>query len=143
MRALIELSDGSRIDTGEARHELVLVPTPTSWLVQRWTEETAADSVIANRAPRTAEAAPLRLAMIAVRGPSTRVLELDVELPHRGGVIEVFDVQGRRVSRLDLTDLRPGRHRVSLDPNSMASGVYWARLEQARETVTAKVVWVR
>jgi len=143
MRADIELSDGSRIDTEEARHELVLVPTPSGWLIQRWTEETSADAAIAKHADRTAQAPLLRLAISAVGGASTRVLELDVELPHRGGVIDVFDVQGRKVRGLDLADLRPGRHRVSLDANGMAHGVYWARLQQATTIVTAKVVRVR
>jgi hypothetical protein len=142
LRVVVALSDGSRIDTGEGRHELYLMPTPTSWLIQKWVEMAPGDSGTALAARAANTVAPrLRLAVVSQRGSSA--LDLEVELPRRGGTVELFDVQGRRIHRLDISDLSPGVHRVSLDGTRLASGVYWARLLQASDAVTTRVTWLR
>jgi hypothetical protein len=51
----------------------------------------------------------------------------------------LLDVSGRRVAEREVGHLGAGRHRLPLfDTGQPASGVYWLRLTQGRETVTTR-----
>ena len=55
--------------------------------------------------------------------------------------LELLDASGRRVLRQDLGALGAGEHRVSLQ-SVPPSGVYWARLTQAKVSASTRVVLV-
>jgi hypothetical protein len=77
--------------------------------------------------PRLRETA-MALRLWAVRTPGTAAFTL--ELPERARVLlTVFDVSGREVSRLADDVLESGRHRFTLRPGRLASGVYFARAQ--------------
>jgi len=69
-------------------------------------------------------------------------VRLIVEVPERGGAtLEVFDVQGRRVSMSDLGEREPGDYTVPAASGvQLAPGTYWLRLTQARRAVTTRIV---
>ncbi len=54
--------------------------------------------------------------------------------------VELFDVAGRRVDRVDVTPPTPGPHAAVLGSGRLAPGAYWARLTQQRSAVIAKVL---
>jgi hypothetical protein len=151
LRVRIDLSDGDCFDTGEARHELLLVRSPDGWRVRRWTEveadsQATSDTAALAGADSSAVAGPAfpdRLGVIAFADHSLNAMIFRVGLPRAGGVLEMFDVQGRRVASRDLEGLRPGYHRVSLDGGSYPAGIYWARVRQGEDAATVRVVWVR
>ena len=159
LRAQIDLSDGTLFDTGETHHELLLVSTEAGWRVRRWLESypddsapvadttaiasQAVDSAVTTTRTPAGVALPTRLDLYTLMDPAHHSLVFQAALPRAGGVLEMFDVQGRRVERRDLGDLRPGYHRISLEGGSFAAGVYWARLRQESATATTKVIWAR
>ena len=167
LRAQIEMSDGSLFDTGEAHHELSLVATSADWRIRRWIEsrrdepavaagtvavvsQAADSSAVVDSTAAAAKAQvitnpmlPTRLDLYPLTANSRNGLAFSIALPNPDGMLEMFDVQGRRVVHLDLAGLRPGNHRIALESGSIPSGVYWARLRQATASVTARVVWVR
>lgn len=74
---------------------------------------------------------------------------LSVSLPSDGEVsIEVFDVLGRCVRRLNDGILSAGEHRITFsgqddDSRPLASGVYFARVSLGERVVTRKIALVR
>lgn len=73
--------------------------------------------------------------------PSTTVV---YEIPSPLHVmIKVYDVLGREVRTLVDALLQPGRHRVEFEANSMASGVYFYRLQAGGYSQSRKLVIVR
>jgi len=85
---------------------------------------------------------------LTIRGlpsPARASIEIEFRLPGRESArLELYDVAGRRVSHRELWDLGPGDHRVTLgDRAAIMPGVYWIRLSQGRERVTAPVAVVR
>ena len=156
LRVRIDLSDGDEFDSGEAHHELLMARTEDGWRVRRWLESdrtpqgTLADSTAsaptdssAARAVADRSAIPARLGVTAFADHSLNALGFSVGLPREGGVLELFDVQGRRVASRDLDGLRPGYHRISLDGGAWSAGIYWARVRQGELAATARVVWMR
>jgi photosystem II stability/assembly factor-like uncharacterized protein len=57
--------------------------------------------------------------------------------------LRVFDVTGREVFSRDLGTMNAGTHRVPFDAASLSSGVYIARLETSRASVSCKLVLLR
>jgi hypothetical protein len=75
--------------------------------------------------------------------PFTDVVTLSVDLPESGLLrIEIFDLLGRRVASVLDEHRTAGRHEVSWDAHSQASGSYWARVSSAREISTRALVKV-
>ncbi len=163
LRVLVTFVDRTTLDLGGTQNVMDLVLTESGWRIRRWLELHAtaavADSLAQslgqatpNRVPPRGPlrpgdapdaALPTRLAL-AVRGDRTSdALVFAVELPKPGGALELFDLQGRRLMRRDLTALGAGRHTVALEGAQCPAGIYWARLRQAGESATAKAVWVR
>ena len=153
----ITLSDSSIIDLRDTHSVMDLTLTEAGWRVSRWREfhpsssalealEQRFKTAVAGGAPERAElrpGVPERMELVPRADHSHDVMVFELALPQAGGVLELFDVLGRRIAQQVLADLRPGRHRVALDGASYPSGVYWARLRQESEARTAKIVWTR
>lgn len=148
------MSDGTNMDLSETRNTFELVSTEAGWKISRWSETHAGKAVADSLAARLAkaelagadspaDALPAQLALAVHRDAGHGALVFELSLPARGGMLEMFDVMGRRVSQRDLSDLRPGRRTVALDGTVYPAGVYWARLRQDAATATARVVWTR
>jgi hypothetical protein len=57
--------------------------------------------------------------------------------------LELVDVTGRVVRSVEVGGMGPGRHTASLgNGRELAAGVYWVRLRQAGQTLTAKAAIV-
>ncbi len=90
---------------------------------------------------------------LAIRGPYPNPFNpravFVLEVPEQGQVRAVIhDVQGRRLRVLLDAPLAPGRHRLEWDGRdgqgrSVASGVYWLRLEAGGKTRDARAVLLR
>jgi len=65
-------------------------------------------------------------------------------LPRSGhATLEIFDIQGRRVTTLSDAHLPAGTHRVNFDSGSLATGVYLARLQMGEQAVMQKILLVK
>jgi hypothetical protein len=92
-------------------------------------------------------AVPARLAL-AIEGlrpnPAEGDLTVAFTLPTRASArLELIDVSGRRVAQRDLSAFEPGNHVVRLDRAGVPAGLYFLRLTQGREHVTARASVVR
>ena len=68
----------------------------------------------------------------------------DFSLPRTGQAkLTVYDVTGREVSVVSDGVLNGGEHRVTFDGSSLASGVYFARLQAGTAVQTRKMVLIR
>jgi hypothetical protein len=112
--------------------------------------EAPAASMVPTRAPARGAmalpadfATPTRLGLMGEPDAGHSALVFDITMPKPGGVLEVFDVMGRRVALRDLSDLGVGRHRIVMDAASIDSGVYFARVRQESGVATARIVWAR
>jgi hypothetical protein len=78
--------------------------------------------------------------------PFARSLSLGFALPRETAVLlEVFNVQGRRVRTLSNERLGPGRHDLRWDGtdgagNELGSGIYWVRLRAGSLELRRKIV---
>jgi len=74
--------------------------------------------------------------------PAGVPLQVHFGLEQSGPVtIEMFDVAGRSITRMDLAGLGPGEHTQSLIPRSrLAAGLYLVRLRQGNTASTERVV---
>jgi len=59
--------------------------------------------------------------------------------------LELFDVAGRRIRRLDIVAPRPGQHTVALGEGipPLANGIYFIKLTQSRVWRSSRVILVR
>ena len=57
--------------------------------------------------------------------------------------LEIFDVLGRRLAVLHQGMQAAGEHQVSLAPQRLGSGVFWARVHSGKETASTRFVVVR
>jgi len=98
--------------------------------------------------PKMVASAPAFLAP-AAPNPFGGVTEAELFLAEAGpATVAVYDVRGRRVTTLLDTDLGAGIHRVSWDGRdengeSLASGVYFMRLQAAGQTQVRKLALTR
>jgi hypothetical protein len=163
--------DGSGFETSFPRYSFIVVRAessavaadqladPARWIVLRWYmmpyfPQRARPSTLVTPqrppAPRAADSlqarspslAPLRLAFMRTPNPAHWPVRLIVEVPERGSAqVEVFDVQGRRVSINDLGEREPGDYTVPATSGvQLAPGTYWFRLTQNRRAVTTRIV---
>ena len=60
-------------------------------------------------------------------------------------MLELLDIAGRRLAKLDVGTLGAGAHMVDITPlgHRLAPGLYWLLLTQREKTVTAKAAVVR
>jgi len=78
----------------------------------------------------------------AVPNPFNPVTRISYIVPNTGGYVQlsVYDVKGRLVSRPVNGVMNPGEHFVQFDASSLASGVYFYRLNIGKFSQTKKMV---
>lgn len=128
------------------------VASPTRWYVRRWLEDIHAfERTLAATAGRceemTARAAVDVTGAFGVRAldsPLCPTLDVVCDLPgSENAVLEVYDVQGRRLARRDLAVAAPGAVRVQAGSGArFAPGAYWLRLTQGRRPASHRMVVV-
>ena len=58
--------------------------------------------------------------------------------------LNLFDVTGRQVATLiDNQRLSAGEHRMSFEANGLASGIYFARLQDKTRSQTQRLLYIR
>ncbi len=87
---------------------------------------------------------PRDLSLSAFPNPFNNLVMIRFDLPQAGGVeLAVFDVRGRRVETLMNEFAAAGMHELRWAPASLASGVYFARLDAPFGRVTAKLLYLK
>jgi len=73
--------------------------------------------------------------------PADEALTIHYELTHNGSVeLNIYDLSGRLVETLVSGEQTAGRHSVSWDSSTAATGVYLLRLETNGEAITRRAV---
>jgi len=107
--------------------------------------DTAAVEIVAVADPGAAA----QWAFQAVANPFAGTLEMRIVLPRASAVrCEIYDLQGRRVQKIDAGRLEAGSHRLTWDGRDergreAPSGVYWARVETPERSLVRRVVRIR
>lgn len=89
------------------------------------------------------------LSLLASPNPFRAMTTIEYSLSDAGpAVLDIYDAAGRHIVRVANTDAGPGAHRIVWDGRdnlgqAVSSGVYYARLSSARESVSRKIVLVR
>jgi hypothetical protein len=87
---------------------------------------------------------PNNLSLQIFPNPFNLSTEIRYTLPKAGDTkIILFDVLGRNVRTLELTDKSAGAHTLRLNAEGMASGVYFVRLESGEQQQTVKVMLMK
>ena len=89
---------------------------------------------------------PGALALMGARpNPAHGSLRIAFALPSAApATLELIDIAGRRVARRDVTSLGAGHHELTFDsPAHLKAGLYFVRLAQAGQVLTARVVLMR
>ena len=88
---------------------------------------------------------PSALALIGARpNPAHGSLRIAFALPSAApATLELIDIAGRRVARRDVASLGPGHHELALGDPRLKAGLYFLRLTQAGQVLTARVVLMR
>jgi hypothetical protein len=92
----------------------------------------------------TQAAIPMTYALSAYPNPFNPTTTLAFSLPEAANVlVNVYDVSGRLVSALVNTRYAEGAHQVAFDASSLPTGVYIARMETGKTTMTTKLLLVK
>jgi flagellar hook assembly protein FlgD len=87
---------------------------------------------------------PDEVTLTSYPNPFRTQATIEYTLPETKDVqITIYDVLGRRVSVLENGRKEAGRHRVTLDGDRLASGVYFGRLRVGEKTLTQKITVLR
>jgi hypothetical protein len=141
----LTFEDGSQVQLAGSDNVLELALEGNEWLVIAWHERTAAPAAAATAPitdPDGANAIPAQLAIRRLGGLGGNAIAFELALPARGGKLELFDVQGRRVASRSLEGIAPGMRRVELPASGVPAGTYWARVQQSGAVVTTRVIRV-
>jgi len=84
------------------------------------------------------------LTLKAHPNPFNPACELAFSVPaHGNAVIDIFDLAGHKVERVFEGELVAGRHSLTWQPRSLASGVYHAVLRQGAQRVVTRVSLIK
>ncbi|MBI5169126.1 MAG: T9SS type A sorting domain-containing protein [Candidatus Eisenbacteria bacterium] len=144
----LTFDDGSQVMLEGSDNVLELALEDGEWRVVAWHERVAggeapvAADPVADEGREASDdgALPDRLAIRRLGGLAGGTIAFELALPARGGKLELFDVQGRRVAKRDLDGLAPGMRRVELPASGVPAGTYWARVQQSDAVVTTRVI---
>jgi hypothetical protein len=76
--------------------------------------------------------------------PFNPATEIAFALPKAGLVtLKIYDLLGRQVTTLVNRSMQAGDHRISFDASSLASGIYFYRLESGGFSATRKMVLLK
>jgi aminopeptidase N len=123
-------TDVFEIDVASQPRQVVLDP-------DQWILRAPLDTVAVTRTPQR----------VTVLGFGPNPTSGSIELQYSGGAgatgFRVYDVAGREVMRQSLAASGPGVRVTTIDTSSLASGVYFLRIESAVDRVTRRFVLVR
>ncbi len=117
----------------------------TGFEYRYWLEVTDADGIVSRFGPTEPVSIPEQTTRLALGepypSPARDAVNLSYELPNgcSGAVIEVYDLSGRRLDSIPLTD----SGEITLDISEYASGVYTARLSTDEGSVSRRLVITR
>jgi hypothetical protein len=114
------------------------------WRIVRWWEGRPLDgeAMMASRESRVPDA-HLALAARRLTGPRVWPVELELSLPNgEPARVSLYDVSGRVVERQSLSGAA-GRQRFTIANGDVKPGVYFLRLEQARQAASLRLVVMR
>jgi hypothetical protein len=84
------------------------------------------------------------LALTRLPTPTARELVVEFSLPVPApAVLRLFDVAGRVVASREVGSLGPGHHAVKLGSLRVSSGIYFVRLTQGMQSLSARICIVR
>lgn len=87
---------------------------------------------------------PTDLALAAFPNPFNPATSLQMDIPRSGQVtLDIYDVQGRLLTRLFAGTLTAGRHHIHFDGSAFASGVYFAEATTTAGTVFTKLLLLK
>ncbi len=87
---------------------------------------------------------PGSIHVTAFPNPFNASTQIEFDLPVRGEVtLNIFDITGRLVTTLMQESLPPGRHTAAFDGRDLASGLYFARLQNGENFSTHKMVLLK
>jgi hypothetical protein len=93
---------------------------------------------------QTDKVLPEEVTLTSYPNPARRQGTVEYALPEGKKVtLRLYDVLGREVATLAAGRKDAGRHRVQLDADRLASGVYFGRLQAGDQTLTQKITIVR
>ncbi|MBC8276833.1 MAG: T9SS type A sorting domain-containing protein [FCB group bacterium] len=76
--------------------------------------------------------------------PFNPVTTLSFDLPEAGYVsLVVYDIQGREAAALVDGQLSSGEHQAVFDGSDLASGIYFARLDNGKMQITQKLLLIK
>jgi hypothetical protein len=87
---------------------------------------------------------PLSFSLSSYPNPFNSFTVISFSIPRTGETkIALYDITGRLVRVVQKGRIEAGEHRVTLNAEGMASGIYFVRLESAGREVTGKIVLLR
>jgi len=153
---VLVLSDSGTLALGASDNVMQLRFEGGRWRISDWQEHVgvpaAGDSARLAGTPRAGAGDPASavgldaipaLSLRPIAGSTGGEMAFALAAPVAGGTLELFDLQGRRLAIRGLGDLPAGTRRVTLPAALLASGVYWARVVQAGQVASTRVVWLR
>ena len=126
----------------------------THWYIRRWLEDMDAVTIALGsvdgectggpEAGQTAAVAPSLVGLRAIGVPLCSTLKVLCDLPgSEPALLEVYDVQGRRLAQRTLSPQTPGSELVEAgNGKRFLPGVYWVRLVQGRRPPVTRMVVV-
>ena len=126
----------------------------TRWYIRRWLEDLDAITIAlgnidgvcggssAENAPLTT--APSLMALRAINAPVCPTLKVLCDLPgSEPALLEVYDIQGRRLAQRTVTPQSPGSVLVEAGSGKrFVPGAYWVRLAQGKRPPVTRMVMV-
>lgn len=87
---------------------------------------------------------PREQTLSAFPNPFNSTATISFDLPNSVPVsLAIFDIQGRLVETLHDETTQAGQHTIAWSPNELSSGVYFARLDAADFSKTAKLLYLK
>ena len=73
--------------------------------------------------------------------PVNDILSIDVELKKAEGILlELFDLEGRRLKQVDMTSVKTSHHSFSINIGDQAAGMYLYRISNGKALYNGKII---
>ncbi len=133
------------LDRKDKGFQPLVQPLAAGMEYRYWLEVTEADGTVKRFGPTESVSIPEQISRLALGepypSPAREAVTLTYELPNgcSVAVIEVYDLSGRRLDSIPLTD----SGEITLEVSEYASGVYTARLSTDKGSVSRRLVITR
>lgn len=85
---------------------------------------------------------PVKVEMNLFPNPAANQTKLEWRMESKEEVlIELYDLQGRKLEQLDSGEFAVGKHSVRIDRNGLAAGVYLLKIQVGAEMQIKRLVW--